>query len=51
MRCPNCDAEDPAPLPSDDNTTTCPRCGHRFPITEETEVRTPDPNPGNGPGV
>lgn len=34
MRCPNCGADDPTPPPSDNGTTTCPRCGHRFPIEE-----------------
>ena len=29
------------PLPSDNGTTTCPRCGHRFPV-DETE---PEPTP------
>ena len=41
MRCPNCQADDPKPLPSDNGTTTCPRCGHRFPV-DETE---PEPTP------
>jgi hypothetical protein len=32
MRCPNCAVEDPDPASSDNETTTCPKCGHRFPI-------------------
>ncbi len=32
MRCPNCGEEDPTPESSDNDTTTCPKCGHRFPI-------------------
>lgn len=35
MNCPNCGADDPIPPPSDNGTTTCPRCGHRFPIDED----------------
>jgi len=35
MKCPNCLADDPTPPPSDNGTTTCPRCGHRFPVDEE----------------
>jgi hypothetical protein len=40
MNCPNCGAEDPPPPTlSDNQTTTCPKCGHRFPIEEsETDV-------------
>jgi len=34
MKCPNCGAEDPTPEKSDDGTTTCPQCAHRFPIDE-----------------
>lgn len=34
MRCPNCLADDPKPPPSDNGTTTCPKCGHRFPVDE-----------------
>jgi uncharacterized Zn finger protein (UPF0148 family) len=34
MRCPNCQALDPTPPLSDNGTTTCPRCGHRFPVDE-----------------
>ncbi len=34
MRCPNCGADDPLPPPSDNGTTTCPRCAYRFPIAE-----------------
>ncbi len=39
MMCPNCGANDPSPVPSDNGTTTCPRCGHRFPIEEILGVR------------
>ena len=41
MRCPNCGANDPAPPASDDGTTTCPQCGHRFPVDEKAspEIR------------
>lgn len=39
MLCPNCGANDPAPVPSDNGTTTCPRCGHRFPIEEPVGAR------------
>ena len=35
MKCPNCLADDPTPLASDNGTTTCPKCGHRFPVDEE----------------
>lgn len=38
MRCPNCGADDPKPPPSDNGTTTCPRCGHRFPVDETEPV-------------
>ena len=35
MVCPNCGAHDPRPATvSDDATTTCPRCGHRFPVDD-----------------
>jgi hypothetical protein len=35
MVCPNCGALDPyPPTVSDDGTTTCPKCGHRFPVTD-----------------
>jgi hypothetical protein len=34
MKCPNCQAEDPTPPLSDNGTTTCPKCGHRFPVEE-----------------
>jgi len=38
MLCPNCGAEDPwPPTVSDDGTTTCPKCGHRFPVSDEAE--------------
>ncbi len=47
MRCPNCQADDPKPLPSDNGTTTCPRCGHRFPV-DETE---PEPAPAGTAGA
>jgi hypothetical protein len=43
MRCPNCQGLDPTPPLSDNGTTTCPKCGHRFPVDETmdsvTEVR------------
>ncbi len=36
--CPNCGAHDPyPPTVSDDGTTTCPKCGHRFPVSDEPE--------------
>jgi len=36
MRCPSCGADDPFPPTESDNaTTTCPRCGHRFPVSDE----------------
>jgi hypothetical protein len=38
MKCPNCQALDPTPPPSDNGTTTCPKCGHRFPLDEATAV-------------
>jgi uncharacterized paraquat-inducible protein A len=35
MKCPNCGVKDPPPPTlSDNQTTTCPKCGHRFPIDE-----------------
>ena len=34
MNCPNCGTNDPEPVSSDNGTTTCPNCGHRFPIDE-----------------
>ena len=35
MMCPVCAAHDPwPPTRSDDGTTTCRKCGSRFPITE-----------------
>lgn len=38
MVCPNCGAEDPFPPTESDNaTTTCPKCGHRFPVSDEPE--------------
>lgn len=38
MVCPNCGAKDPYPPTESDNaTTTCPRCGHRFPVSDEPE--------------
>jgi uncharacterized paraquat-inducible protein A len=33
-KCPNCQGRDPTPPLSDNGTTTCPRCGHRFPVDE-----------------
>ena len=41
MKCPNCAAEDPAPPESDNGTTTCPVCGHRFPIEEPAHEPAP----------
>ena len=41
MRCPNCQALDPAPPPSDNGTTTCPKCGHRFAVDESMDEVTP----------
>jgi uncharacterized paraquat-inducible protein A len=38
MKCPNCQAWDPTPPLSDNGTTTCPRCGHRFPIDETGDL-------------
>jgi uncharacterized Zn finger protein (UPF0148 family) len=37
MKCPNCGKEDPNPESSDNGTTTCPICGHRFPIEMSPE--------------
>ncbi len=38
MVCPSCGATDPFPPTESDNaTTTCPRCGHRFPVSDEPE--------------
>jgi uncharacterized paraquat-inducible protein A len=37
MRCPNCQAWDPTPPLSDNGTTTCPKCGHRFPVEETVD--------------
>jgi hypothetical protein len=38
MICPNCGARDPFPPTESDNaTTTCPKCGHRFPVTDGPE--------------
>jgi Zn finger protein HypA/HybF involved in hydrogenase expression len=38
MVCPNCGADDPFPPTESDNaTTTCPKCGHRFPVSDEPE--------------
>jgi len=38
MVCPNCGTHDPfPPTESDDATTTCPKCGHRFPVSDEPE--------------
>ena len=35
MVCPNCGQDDPfPPTQSDDGTTTCPKCGHRFPVSD-----------------
>jgi hypothetical protein len=35
MVCPNCGAEDTLPPTVSDNaTTTCPKCGHRFPVED-----------------
>jgi hypothetical protein len=38
MKCPNCQAIDPTPPLSDNGTTTCPKCGHRFPIDETPQA-------------
>lgn len=36
MVCPSCGATDPFPPTESDNaTTTCPKCGHRFPVSDE----------------
>jgi hypothetical protein len=36
MVCPNCGARDPFPPTKSDNaTTTCPACGHRFPVDDQ----------------
>jgi hypothetical protein len=32
-----CQALDPTPPRSDNGTTTCPKCGHRFPVDEGME--------------
>jgi uncharacterized paraquat-inducible protein A len=37
MKCPNCQTIDPTPPLSDNGTTTCPRCGHRFPVEESAQ--------------
>jgi hypothetical protein len=37
MKCPSCQALDPTPPRSDNGTTTCPNCGHRFPVDESVE--------------
>jgi uncharacterized Zn finger protein (UPF0148 family) len=37
MNCPNCGTDDPEPASSDNGTTTCPQCGHRFPIDEAAD--------------
>jgi DNA-directed RNA polymerase subunit RPC12/RpoP len=42
MACPNCGAHDPFPPTRSDNaTTTCPKCGHRFPVSDEPEPNSP----------
>jgi len=38
MNCPNCGTNDPPPVSTDNGTTTCPQCGHRFPIDELPEA-------------
>jgi len=36
MVCPNCGTHDPFLLTRSDNgTTTCPACGHRFPVNDD----------------
>jgi uncharacterized Zn finger protein (UPF0148 family) len=40
MICPNCGSDDPTPPKSDDGTTTCPRCAHRFPVDERAAAQT-----------
>jgi hypothetical protein len=42
MKCPSCQAIDPTPPLSDNGTTTCARCGHRFPI-DETPAKSDEP--------
>lgn len=46
MNCPNCGTNDPPPVSTDNGTTTCPRCGHRFPIDD-----LPDAFGARGVGV
>lgn len=37
MVCPDCGSADPfPPTVSDDATTTCPKCGCRFPVNDVT---------------
>ena len=36
MVCPSCGTHDRFPeRESDDATTSCPKCGHRFPVNDE----------------
>lgn len=51
MKCPNCGSEDPIPLPSDNGTTTCPRCGYRFPIDERVPAASKEPLDAKGQPV
>lgn len=38
MVCPNCGSSDPfPPTVSDNATTTCPKCGYRFPVNDLPE--------------
>jgi len=48
MKCPNCAAEDATPPTSDNGTTTCPKCGHRFPIDEPIPVLAGSGSAGSG---
>ncbi len=46
MRCPNCGLDSPPPVSSDNGTTTCWKCGHRFAFEEPlTRVIVPRRNP------
>ena len=44
MICPSCGAHDLyPPTVSDDGTTTCPRCSHRFPVNDVPAPNSPGP--------
>ncbi len=44
MVCPNCETFVPfPPTISDNETTTCPHCGHRFPISDRARRDEPAP--------